>query len=104
MADERVEQSLQIWRGMARLVNELPREERQRYQREFARFAHDLRHDLGVVANAEALLRTDLQSLPDTAEMLDFLEILLKANTRAIATLDALIVSFGHQIHPTDSP
>lgn len=103
MTDERVEQSLQIWKGLARLVNELPPEERCRYQKEFACFAHDLRHDLGVVANVEALLRADFQSLDDPGEMLDFLDILLRANTRSLATLDTLIATLGQQIRLDDA-
>jgi hypothetical protein len=60
---------------------------------------HDLRHTLGLITNAEGLLRRDLKARPDAQDALTLLDIVRTAGRRAVAHLTAMAASFGDQIH-----
>ncbi len=71
----------EVWKRMAERLDELPWDERRRYQRSVSLFVHDLRHLLGIVYSAEGLLTKKLKSKPEEIELLDMIH---SANTDAI--------------------
>lgn len=66
-----------LWQDIAKLINQLPEEERQRYYQGIAVFSHDLNHHLGVIYNAQSLARRVLNKEPIKPEnVLEWLEMI----------------------------
>ncbi len=74
----------EAWKRMSARLEELPLEERRRYQRSISLFVHDLRHLLGIIYSAESLLTKKLKNKSEEAELLDMI------HTANIETIDLL--------------
>jgi hypothetical protein len=53
------------WREFAEMLNQLPVEEKKRYHALLGQFLHDVKHSLGLISNANELLRRDANAFPD---------------------------------------
>ena len=68
-----------LWQDIAKLINQLPEEERKPYYQGIAEFSHDLNHHLGVIYNAQSLARRALNKQPIKPEsVLEWLDMIEK--------------------------
>jgi signal transduction histidine kinase len=84
-----------LGKDLAALIENLPLEERRRYQRKIALFVHDLRQSLGIVFSAEAVLRRRGQIAPEDEEILNMVR---DASKRAVGLLTEFAIPMDGEI------
>ena len=94
--------NLEIWELLAQLINQMPSEERQKYRQSMGEFMHDMHHTLGLISNAQDLLRRDLMENARLSDPLRMLDIIKTASERGCVLLNEVIDSFGNQIELSD--
>jgi hypothetical protein len=65
-----------VWQGMAGFINQLPNDQREQIRMSLGNFLHDMKHSLGLINNANELIRRDIQGCPEehrSAEMIDII-------------------------------
>jgi hypothetical protein len=96
---DRAEQvEYQVWENLARLVNDLPEEERQLVYDAMAKFLHDMRHSLGLIFNAQELTRREIENFPEEFRSEEMLEIIRTASDLATKQVEQIAESFCDQI------
>ncbi len=93
----------QHWNELAEMVNELPLEERVRIREYVGLLVHDLRHSLGLISNAQALLRRELSKKEDMDDALSFLDIINIASNTATNLLSDTAQTMGDKIEIPDN-
>jgi hypothetical protein len=69
---------------LANLIESLPPDEKDRYQRGFAALIHDLRQTIGIIYTADSLLQRKPEISPEDAELMQAIE---RASKRAVSIL-----------------
>jgi hypothetical protein len=82
IAPERREDFIRLWDALVALVNYLPEDERQEMQTNLKEYIHELRHTIGLITSAQALLQRDLSTREDRADILMLLDIISIAANR----------------------
>ena len=70
----------EVWQEIASMINSLPPDQRQKYQRALLLFVHDLRQSLGIIYSAETLLRRKITEDED----IEILNMIRSANKKAV--------------------
>ena len=83
------------WTALADLIDSLPKDDKHRYQTAIRLLVHDLRQNIGIIYNAESLLR---RGIPNTTENLELLDSIRTANQRSIAVVTDLAKPFDRDI------
>jgi hypothetical protein len=89
---------IRFWRDMAELINKLPIEERRKYYENLGKFVHDMRHTLGLITNAQDLLRRDIVERARISDPLSLLNIIKMASMRGSTLVNDVAEAFGTHI------
>ncbi len=84
-----------LWEHLATVIATLPQEEQQRFQREIAHFAHDLRQSLGSIVGAESLLR---RTVPPSEDNIELLDVIHQATQYAVRLVTEMARPFDSEI------
>lgn len=95
---ERNDDHVQTWRDLAELVNALPVEERERYRAVVGNFMHDMKHTLGLITNANEILRRDVENDPGKSRSLEMLNIIRTGALQMDGYLNTMVNEFANHI------
>lgn len=87
-----------LWQELAGLINELPIERREGYREVLGEFLHDMKHTLGLITNANAILRRDVEGAPEKTRGLEMIKIVQTGATQLNEYLNILVEEFGNAI------
>jgi hypothetical protein len=88
----------QTWRELAGLVNNLPVEEREQYRAVVGNFMHDMKHTLGLITNANEILRRDVENEPGKSRSLEMLNIIRTGALQMDGYLNTMVEEFANHI------
>jgi len=92
----------EVWKDLYSLIESLPEEDRNRYQRAFSVFAHDIRSAIGIIYSAESLLRRKADSATGDIELLDLIR---ESSKRAMRLITEFALPTSHEeTRPIQSP
>ena len=66
----------QFWQGIAALINGLPPEQREQYRQSLGAFMHDMKHTLGLIMNANELVRRGIKGCQGEHKAVEMIEII----------------------------
>ena len=66
----------QFWQGIAALINDLPPEQREQYRQSLGVFMHDMKHTLGLIINANELVRRDVEGCQGEHKAVEMIDII----------------------------
>lgn len=88
----------QIWEGIAGFVNQLPDDQREQYRKILGHFMHDMKHSLGLINNANEIIRRDVQACPEKHQAAEMIEIIKTGSKQLDSYLDTMVVNCCHKI------
>lgn len=92
------------WKSLATSLNDLPDDARQAYTTIMHVFVHDLRQSLAQIHSAEELLRRLLEVNPGSPEILELLDVIRKADTKAQDLVLGFVTDHLEGIDMPDEP
>lgn len=95
---ERNDEHAQTWRDLAGLVNGLPVEEREQYRAVVGNFMHDMKHTLGLITNANEILRRDVENDPGKSRSVEMLNIIRTGALQMDVYLNTMVKEFANHI------
>ncbi len=81
----------QFWQGIADLINDLPPEQREQYRQSLGAFMHDMKHTLGLIINANELVRREVEGKQWENNAVELIEI-IKTGSQQLDDLLNIIV------------
>lgn len=89
----------QAWQGIADSINLMAEDERKQYRKVLGIFMHDMKHTLGLIVNANELIRRDLQKCPEKHESDDMLSIVRKGTKQLDQYIDTIVEACCNKIY-----
>lgn len=87
-----------VWQGMAGFINQLPNDEREQYRKAIGNFMHDMKHTLGLIINANEIVRRDLNGCPEEIRAEEMIDIIKKGSQQLDGYLNTILENFCHRI------
>ena len=81
----------QYWKGMAALINNLPPEQREQYRQSLGSFMHDMKHTLGLIINANELVRRDIEDCQGDHKAVELIDIIKTGSQQLDDLLNILL-------------
>jgi light-regulated signal transduction histidine kinase (bacteriophytochrome) len=88
----------EVWRGVADSINLLPEDEKIQYRRVLGVFMHDMKHTLGLINNANELIRRDIQKCSENHESEDMIAIIHKGTQQLDEYIDTIVEACCNKI------
>jgi hypothetical protein len=88
----------QTWEGVADFINQLPQDQRAQYRKTLGVFMHDMKHTLGLINNANELIRRDVQQCPEEHHAVEMIEIIKKGSQQLDGYLNTMLENCCHRI------
>ena len=82
----------QYWKGMAALINDLPPEQREQYRQSLGAFMHDMKNTLGLIINANELVRRDVEGCQGDHKAVELIDI-IKTGSQQLDDLLNIVVN-----------
>jgi len=87
-----------VFMKLAELVNTLSLDERSSVRNELGEYTHDLKHLLGLVTSASAVLRREPAFGEQDSQLAEMVELIDQTIRKIDAQIDVLAESLSHQI------
>ena len=88
----------QTWQGVAYSINLLPEDQREQYRKILGVFMHDMKHTLGLITNANELIRRDIQQCPEKHKSGEMISIVHTAARQLDAYFNTIVEACCNQI------
>jgi hypothetical protein len=88
----------QVWQGVADSINLLPKGKRELYRKILGIFMHDMKHALGLINNANELIRRDIQGCPEKHKSEDMVAIIHKGTQQLDEYIDTIVEACCNKI------
>ncbi len=88
----------QVWEGMAGFVNQLPQDQREQYRKVLGDFMHDMKHTLGLIINANEIVRREVQGCSEEHNAAEMIEIVKTASKQLDGYLNTMVENCCHKI------
>lgn len=92
----------QVWQDVADAINHVPEEKRKKILKNLGVFMHDMKHTLGLINNANELIRRDIQSCPEKHKSDDMIAIVHTSTQQLNLYFDTMIEACCNQINIAD--
>ncbi|MGD8457804.1 MAG: hypothetical protein PVF83_15585 [Anaerolineales bacterium] len=92
----------QVWRDVADSINCVPEDKRKKILRNLSVFMHDMKHTLGLINNANELIRRDIHSCPEKHKSEDMISIVRTSTQQLNTYFDTMIDACCNQIDVDD--
>ena len=89
----------QSWHAVANSINHVPEDKRKQIQQSLSVFMHDMKHTLGLINNANELLRRDIQNCPDKQKSEEMISIVHTGTQHLNAYFDIIIEACCNKIN-----
>jgi hypothetical protein len=90
--------SSQVWQGVAGFINQLPADQREQYRKSLGFFMHDMKHTLGLINNANEIIRRDVQACPEDHRAAEMIDIIKTGSKQLDAYLNTMVEECCHRI------
>ena len=97
------EEFSQVWLGVADSINQLPKEEREKFRQVLGVFMHDMKHNLGLIANANELIRRHFQKGQEDRRAKEMIAIIHEGTQRLDAYIDVMVKDCVNKIEPNEA-
>lgn len=81
----------QAWQGVADSINQLSNDQRKQIQQAMGVFMHDMKHTLGLINNANELIRRDIQNCPNNHKSEEMVSIIHTGTQQLDAYFDTIV-------------
>lgn len=79
------------WQGVADAINHLPTGEREKYRKSLGIFMHDMKHTLGLINNANEIIRRDIHACKEKHRSEDMITIVYNSTQALDAYFDTMV-------------
>ena len=86
------------WQAVADSINHLSNHERKKIRHVLSMFMHDMKHTLGLIANANELIRRDIQSCPEKHKSDEMISIIHNGAQQLDEYFDTIVESCSNRI------
>ena len=88
----------QAWQGMAGFINQLPNDEREKYRKAIGDFMHDMKHALGLINNANEIVRRDVNGCSEEHKAGEMIDIIKTGSQQLDGYLNTMLENFCDKI------
>jgi hypothetical protein len=81
----------QAWQDVADSINNLPDGKRKQIHQAMSVFMHDMKHTLGLINNANELIRRDIQNCPEKLKSDEMVSIVHTGTQQLDAYFDTIV-------------
>jgi flagellar motor switch protein FliG len=88
----------QAWHDLAESINHMSEDKRKQIQKVLSVFMHDMKHTLGLISNANELIRRDIQKCPQEHKSEDMISIVHTAAQQLDEYFDTIVEACCNKI------
>lgn len=92
----------QMWQDLAEVLNRLPIEDQEAYRKVLGEYLHDMKHTLGLITNANEILRRDVGERPERSRSLEMINIIHTGALQLDGYLTTMVEEFANRIEASE--